>query len=177
MAQVNQKTAHNRYPVHAFGYLTEKQETVVSETYIPYFAQQLEQAVQEGYSPKIQTYIRALGNLAHPKIIQVFEPYLNGKKPLTDFQRTLMVVSLNKLTMVHPKLPRSILYKIYANTGEVYQVRVAAVYNLMKTVPPATMLQRMAQFTHEDPSNQVRSAVKSAILSASVLTEEHNAEL
>ncbi|KAK6620187.1 hypothetical protein RUM44_006588 [Polyplax serrata] len=177
MAQVNMKTAHNRYPVHTFGYLTPKHETTVSDVYIPYFAQQLEQGVKEGYSPKIQTYIRALGNIAHPKIVEVFEPYLNGKQQLTDFQRTLMVVSLNKLAIVHPKLARTILYKTYANTGEVYQVRVAAVYNLMKTIPPASMLQRMAQFTHDDPSNQVRSAVKSAIASAADLTEEHHNEL
>lgn len=177
MAQVNMKTAHSRYPVHAFGSLVQKQETVVPDVYIPYLAQQLKQAVEEGYSPKIQTYIRAIGNIAHPKIVEVFEPYLNGKIPVTDFQRTLMVVSLNKLALTHPLLARSVLYKTYANTGEVYQVRVAAVYNLMKTVPPASMLQRMAQFTNEDPCNQVRSAVKSAIASASVLTEEHNSEL
>lgn len=177
MAQVNARTAHNRYPVHAFGYLTPKHETMVTETYIPYLAKQLEQAVREGQSTKIQTFVRALGNIGHPKIVEIFEPYLNGKTPVTDFQRTLMVVSLNKLAVVHPELARSVLYKTYANTGEVYQVRVAAVYNLMKTVPPATMLQRMAQFTHEDPSNQVRSAVKSAIASAAVLSEESDSEL
>ncbi|KAK6620190.1 hypothetical protein RUM44_006591 [Polyplax serrata] len=177
LAQVNQKTLHNRYPVHAFGYLTSQDENTVVETYIPYFAQQLEQAIKEGDSHKIQTYIKALGNIAHPKIVQVFEPYLEGKQPMSDFQRTLVVVSLSKLTEVHPKLARSLLYKIYANTGEVYQVRVAAVYNLMKTNPPASMLQRMAQFTHEDPSYQVRSAVKSAIESAALLTTKDNSEL
>lgn len=176
MAQVSQDSAHNRYPVHAFGRLSPKHEQAVTEQYIPYLAQQLRQAVKAEDSHKVQVYVRALGNMAHPKILRVFEPYLEGKEPMTDFQRTLVVVSLNKLAKVHPKLARSVLYKTYANTGEAYQVRVAAVYNLMKTNPPASMLQRMAEFTNQDPSNQVRSAVKSAIESASQLKGEFNSE-
>lgn len=177
LAQVNPKTMHTRYPVHAFGYLTRPDDTTVTEVYIPYFAQQLEQAVGTQDSHKIQTYITALGNIAHPKILQVFEPYLEGKQTVTDYQRTLIVVCLRKLAEIHPKTTRPVLYKIYSNVGEVYQVRVAAVYNLMKTVPTASMLQRMAQFTHEDPSYQVRSAVKSAIESAALLVTKTNTEL
>lgn len=177
MAQVNPKTIHKRYPVHTFGYLTRQGDTVVTETYIPYLAQQLEEAVTKEDSHKIQIYITALGNIGHPKILQVFEPYLEGKKPMTDFQRTLIVASFGRLIDVQPKLARTVLYKIYANTGEVYQVRVAAVFKLMKTNPPASMLQRMAQFTHEDPSYQVRSFVKSSIESAALLTTKTNHEL
>lgn len=177
MSQVNKESMHNRYPVHTFGRLSPKNEKSVVEEYIPYFNQQLEKAIQEEDSHRIQVYVRALGNMAHPKILRVFEPYLEGKRPMTTFQRTLVIVSLNKLAQVYPRLARSVLYKTYANTGEHYQVRVAAVYNLMKTNPPASMLQRMAEFTHEDPSIQVRSAVKSAIESAATLTSEVNAEL
>lgn len=176
-ALVNPKTVHNRYPVHTFGYLTRLDDTTVTDTYVPYLAQQLEQAVKEGDSTKVQTYVVGLGNVAHPKILQVFEPYLEGKQPMSDFQRTLVVTSLGKLAEVHPKVARTVLYKVYTNTGEVHQVRVAAVYNLMKTVPPVSMLQRMAQFTHEDPSTQVRSAVKSAIESAALLKTKTNFQL
>lgn len=170
MSQVDRNTIHNHYPVHTFGRPTPKENRVVAEQYIPYFGQQLEQAIQEQDSQKIQVYIRALGSMAHPKIVRVFEPYLEGKRPMTTYQRTLVVVSLLKLTKTHPRLARSVLYKTYANVGEAYQVRVAAVYNLMRTNPPASMLQRMAQFTHEDPSYQVTAAVKSAIKSAAYLT-------
>ena len=165
-AQVNNDTAHNRYPVHSFGRLSPKNSTVVAKTYIPYLASQLKEAVKKGDSPKIQVYIRALGNTAHPKILEVFEPYLEGQRDMSDFQRLVIVASLDKMTMVYPKLARSVLYKIYKNPAEAHEVRVAAVMQIMKTNPPAQILQRMAQYTNYDHSKQVRSAVKSAIESA-----------
>lgn len=177
LAQVSRGSAHNRYPVHAFGRLSPKHDQAVTQQYIPYLAQQLRQAMKTEDSHKIQVYIRALGNVAHPDILRVFEPYLEGKESMTCFQRTLIVVSLNKLAREQPTLTRSVMYKTYANTAEAYQVRVAAVYNLMKTKPPTSMLQRMAEFTNQDPSIQVRSAVKSAIESAATLTGESNAEM
>ncbi|KAK9500938.1 hypothetical protein O3M35_002099 [Rhynocoris fuscipes] len=60
-AQVNKDIAHNRYPVHSFGRLAPKYDRAVVEQYIPYLEQQLKKAVQQGDSPRIQTYIRALG--------------------------------------------------------------------------------------------------------------------
>lgn len=74
-------------------------------------------------------------------------------------------------------MSRSVLFKIYQNVGEVHQVRVAAVFQLMRTTPPVAMLQRMAQFTHEDPSQQVQAAVESAIRSAAKLTNPDQLEL
>jgi hypothetical protein len=174
-AQVNNDTAHNRYPVHSFGRLSPKNSTVVAKTYIPYLASQLKQAVKKGDSPKIQVYIRALGNTAHPKILEVFEPYLEGEEDMSDFQRLVIVASLDQMTMVYPKLARSVLYKIYKNPGEAHQVRIAAVMQIMKTNPPAEILQRMAQYSNVDNSKQVRSAVKSAIESAARM--ESNTEL
>lgn len=77
-AQVNNDTAHNRYPVHAFGRLSPKNAKAVANKYIPYLQSQLRKAVSQSDSPKIQVYIRALGNTAHPMILSVFEPYLEG---------------------------------------------------------------------------------------------------
>lgn len=47
----------------------------------------------------------------------------------------------------------------------------------MRTAPPTAMLQRMAQFTHEDPSEQVQAAVESAIRSAARLNHDDQQEL
>ncbi|XP_053979658.1 vitellogenin-like [Hylaeus volcanicus] len=170
LAQVNGMTIHNRYPVHTFGRLTSKHDTVVVEKYIPYLARELTKAIKDGDSPRIQTYIVALGKIGHPRVLSIFEPYLEGKETITVFQRTLMVSSLSKMTMMFPKLTRPIFYKIYLNTMEAHEVRCIAVFLLMKTNPPFSMLQRMADFTNYDTSKHVNSAVKSSIISLAGLT-------
>lgn len=176
-AQVNNQSAYNYYPVHSFGRLSDRNNKIVVDEVIPYLARQLKQAVKDEDSSNIQTYIRLLGNLGHPKILSVYEPYLEGQVPVTDFQRLAIVVSLDKLTKNYPRSARVVLHKIYQNVGEVYQVRVAAVFQLMRTTPPTAMLQRMAQFTHEDPSKQVQAAVESAIRSAAKLRHPDQQEL
>jgi Lipoprotein amino terminal region len=165
-AQVNNVTAHNRFPVHAFGRLSSVNLPALTDEYLPYMAQKLKNAVREADSHKIQVYIRALGNLGHPKILSVFEPYLEGKVAMSDFQRLLMVISLDKLVRVYPVTARKVLFNIYQNTGEAHELRCAAVFQLMKANPPAYMLQRMAEFTNYDLSTQVNAAVKSSIQTA-----------
>lgn len=110
-------------------------------------------------------------------MLKVIEPYFEGAEDASDFQRLAMVAAMDKLTEMHPKLARSILFKIYQNTGEACEVRCAAVFQLMRTNPPASMLQRMAQFTNWDLNKQVNSAVKSAIESAAELSNNKQAEL
>lgn len=170
LAQVNSKTLHNRYPVHAFGRMVSKDDRAVTEEYLPHLARELRNAIEDGNSPQIQTYILALGNIGHPKILAVFEPYLEGDKKVSVFQRTMMVASLGKLADMHPKLARPVLYKIYMNTMEAHEVRCTAVFLLMKTNPPLSMMQRMAEFTNYDTNKQVNSAVKSTIISIAKLT-------
>nr|AGJ71349.1 vitellogenin [Chrysopa septempunctata]QBC41006.1 Vg1 [Chrysopa pallens] len=148
-----------------------------TKEFIPYLSQKLKEAYQTGDSKQIQIYIRALGNVAHPQILSVFKPYLEGERKLTDFQRLFMVVAMDHLVYTYPKEARSVLYKIYANTGESSQVRSAAVFQFMRTQPPASMLQRMAEYTHVEPSKNVRSAIKSSIEAASQLKGQDYAEL
>lgn len=168
-AQVNNQSAYNYYPVNSFGRLADRNNRIVRDDVIPYLAKQLSDAVKAEDSHKTLVFIRALGNLGHPKILWAFEPYLEGQKPVSDFQRTAIVAAMDQLAVNYPRLARSVLYKIYQNAGEVHQVRVAAVFALMRTSPPVAMLQRMAEMTHRDPSNQVNAAVKSAIESAAEL--------
>ncbi|XP_076174196.1 vitellogenin isoform X2 [Ptiloglossa arizonensis] len=169
LSQINGRTIHNRYPVHTFGRLTSKHDQTVVEEYIPYLERELKKAIEKKNSRWIQTYTVALGNIGHSKILSVFEPYLEGKQPVTVFQRTLMVASLSKLAAMNPKLARSVLYKIYLNTMESHEVRCMAVYLLMSTKPPLSMLQRMADYTKYDTNKQVNSAVKSSIESLAYL--------
>ncbi|XP_044741123.1 vitellogenin-like isoform X2 [Chrysoperla carnea] len=149
----------------------------ITKEYIPYLSQMLQEAQQNDDSKKIQVCIRALGNVAHPQILSVFKPYLEGERPLTDFQRLLMVVAMDHLVYTYPKEARSVLYKIYSNTGDSTQVRTAAVFQFMRTQPPASMLQRMAEYTHVEPSKHVRCAIKSSIEAASRLKGHQHTEL
>lgn len=77
-----------------------------------------------------------------------------------------MIASLSEMARVYPKYVRPVMFKIYQNTGEKPEIRVASVMQLMKTNPPPQLLQRIAQFTNYETSKQVNSAVKSAIESA-----------
>ncbi|KOX68248.1 Vitellogenin, partial [Melipona quadrifasciata] len=162
-AQVNKKTIHNNYPVHTFGRLTSKHDRSVQDEWIPHLSRELKKAVENKDSVMIQTMIVALGKIGDPKILSVFEPYLEGKQPITTFQRTMIVAALSKLAETHPKLARSVLYKLYLNTMEHHDLRCTAVFLLMKTDPPISMLQRMAEFTNIDTNKHVNSAVKSTL--------------
>ncbi|XP_046741037.1 vitellogenin-like [Diprion similis] len=177
LTQASNSSAHYRYPVYNLASLSSKDQSPVTRKYLPYLSQKLQSAISRADSPKILTYIRALGNLGHPQILATFEPYLEGKRDASDFQRLSMVGAMDKLAFMHPKVARSVLFKIYQNTGEAHEVRCAAVFQLMKTNPPASMLQRMAQFTNWDVNKQVNSAVKTAIESAAELDDEQNLEL
>ncbi|KAG7213605.1 hypothetical protein KM043_002858 [Ampulex compressa] len=176
-SQICNRSLHSRYPVHSFGHMVSKHDRTVLEKYIPYLSEQLHQAVKDEDSPRIQTYAFALGDIAHPNILAIFEPYLEGKHPVTTFQRTVMVASLSKLAEMNPKLARSVLYKIYLNTLEAHEVRCMAVYLLMKTDPPLSMLQRMAEFTNYDANKHVNSAVRTTILWLSELKRPETSSL
>ncbi|EFA11302.1 vitellogenin [Tribolium castaneum] len=164
---VNEEYSHSKYPVHSFGsFNTAQGWFYVKKEVIPYLSQKLDEAISNADTKQIHLYIRALGNVGHQQILQSFKPYLEGTKKASHFQRTLMVVALDKLAKSNPQVARSVLYKIYQNAHDFDQVRVAAVYQLMKSQPSAAMLQRMAYYTNVDTSNQVNAAVKSIIESA-----------
>ncbi|XP_018374343.1 PREDICTED: vitellogenin-3-like [Trachymyrmex cornetzi] len=151
------------YPVYSFGRMVPKHDNELLETYIPYMATQLRKAIEEGDSHRIQTYIMALGNFGHPKILSVFEPYLEGTIPITKFQRLMMVISLSKLTESYPRVVRSVALKIYLNLKEAYELRCVAVHIIIKTNPSLIILQRMAEFTNQDQDQHVNSVVKTSI--------------
>lgn len=174
---VDKEESHNEYPVHAFGKFYKQNREALHKEYIPYCAKQMKQAIHEADSHKIHVYIRCLGNIGECHILEAFEPYLEGQKQVSQFQRLLMIVSMDKLAKTNPKCARSVLYKTYQNEGENPETRVAAVHHLMRTSPPSSMLQRMAEATHFDSSNYVSAAVKSVIQTAANLKHSAHAEL
>lgn len=174
---VNRPLAHSYYPRRAYGRMETKGLELIEKQVIPFLQHQLEQAVKKQDSHKILMYIRGLGNLGHPKILPVFEPYFEGKQEITEFERMTMVIAMDKLAINYPKDARAILFKIYQNEGESHEVRCAAVMQLMRTNPPAETLQLMAEYANFDSSRQVRAIVKSVILSASKLENYENQEL
>nr|CAD7573376.1 unnamed protein product [Timema californicum] len=169
MSQVDNSTSHKYYPTHLFGRFSLKNNSAVQQEYIPWLERALESAVSQADSPKIQLYIRALGNIAHLRILDIFEPYLEGEKNISTLQKVLMVVSMDKFSVLYPKIGRQVMYRIYQNMAQPHELRCAAVFQIMKAQPPANMLQRMAELTNEDPHAQVNAAVKSAIESAANL--------
>ncbi|XP_065076691.1 vitellogenin-A1-like [Ochlerotatus camptorhynchus] len=173
-AHVSNRSAYNYYPVFSFGRLADADYKIIEHKLVPWLAHHLREAVHHEDSVKIQVYIRTLGNLGHPQILSVFEPYLEGKIQITDYQRLAMIVALDKLVVYYPELARSVLFRAYQNIGDVHEIRCAAVHMLMRTDPSAEILQRMAEFTHHDPSRYVRAAVKSAIETATQADEYDN---
>lgn len=176
-AQVSNKSAYSFYPTHAFGRMASKNYRIVQRQVIPYLSHKMNLASQNEDSQKMLAYIRALGNLGHPAILNVFEPYLEGKMPTTEFQRLAIVVAMDKLTETYPKLARAVLFRIYQNSADRDEVRAAAVFAIMRTNPPAPMLQRMAEMTNEEQSPNVASAVKTALESAAELENHWDQEL
>lgn len=176
-AQINNKSANNFYPVETFGRLADRDSEFVSQKVIPYFANLLKKAVNEDDAPHTLYAIRALGNLGHADVPRVFEPYFKGDKRVTNFQRLAMVLAMDKFINNYKTEARVVLFNIYQNKAEASEIRSAAVFQLMRTNPSEDILQRMAEETNNEESNDVRAAVSSAIESASRLTHPKHTKL
>ncbi|KAG5880948.1 hypothetical protein JTB14_010379 [Gonioctena quinquepunctata] len=154
-----------QYPVKTFGdFNGEEGGKFIKEEVIPYLTTQLNGAITEAETRKIHTYIRAMGNIGHPIILSAYEPYLEGRKQASQFQRLLMVLSMERLINLYPSKVIPVLFRVYQNPGESQEVRVAAVYHLMRSPISVDMLKIMASYTHKDPHESVNAAVKSSIL-------------
>lgn len=171
MGQVNNETAHAYYPAYMYGRLTHKHDRFVLENILPRLSELLDQAVETKKWSKAQVYIKAIGNLGHREILKVFSPYLEGRIQVPTYLRVQMVVSLRSLIGQEDKLVRVVLFSILKNTGEPYEVRVAAILNIFMAHPTSEMMQVMAQMTNDDPSIQVRTVLKNGIETAAKLKD------
>lgn len=168
LTYVDQEGAKVRYSMHYFHNIESESSKAdfVKKELIPFLAKQLQEAIDHDDSHKAQVYIRALGNVADKLVYAVFKPYLEGERPISEFQRVLIIMSMDQLAKMYPQTTRNILYKIIINNGESSQVRVASVYQIMSTYPHKSMLKALASLTHTEPSKHVRAAIKSSIESA-----------
>lgn len=174
---VNNQSSKLRYPVYINGRMVPKDFRPLTKKYIPYLGKELQEAIKEGNSPKIQVYIRALGKIAHPNILHYFEPYLEGQRNISHYQRLLVVTALKHLANLYPDVATPVLLSLYENLGEHREIRTAAVFMIMETNPSANTLQRMAEFTNIDTSKHVIAAVVSAIKSAANLQGSHTQQM
>ncbi|XP_014366052.2 vitellogenin [Papilio machaon] len=177
MGQVNNRTAHSYYPTHMYGRLSNKDDDFVLKQVLPRLQQELSQAVENDDRHKQQVYIKAIGNLGHRAILEVFAPYLEGQIKVSNYIRTQMVNNLQTLAKQEDNHARAVLFSILKNTAEHYEVRVAAIRNIFMGRPNSPMMQSMAEMTHHDPSIQVRAALKSTIESAAALKNPRYFEL
>lgn len=169
MGHVNNDSARMQYPSHMYGRLSHQHDRFVLDEILPRLREVMARAIEENDNHKAQVYIRAMGNLGHKAILDVFAPYLEGKIPATNYQRRLMVQSLDVLAHQQDHSVRAVLYSLLRNTAEVYEVRVAAAHSIFMSRPTPAMMQVMALMTRNDPSKQMRAALKSGIESAAKL--------
>nr|UXX33469.1 vitellogenin-like protein [Holotrichia oblita] len=175
---VSEDDSRLEFPTHVFGsFRTKEGKEFVENIYLPYLAKKLQNSVQQADSHKVLVYIRTLGNTGHRDILKVFKPYLEGEQQISQFQRLQMVVALNYLVELKPEVARSVLYKVYRNIAEKSNIRVVAVYLLIRADAPCSMLQRMAEYTNLDADEHVNAAVKSVIEAASELEGEEYSDL
>ncbi|XP_026731130.1 vitellogenin-like [Trichoplusia ni] len=149
----------------------------VVDKIIPLASKDLKQAIADGDYSKADAYIRVLGNLAHPEILNVFAPYLDGSVPVNTYLRTQIVISLKTLAHEKNDQVRAVLFSILKNTAESYEVRVAAALNIFLSFPTADMFRIMAHMTNNDPSTQVRAVLVSGITYTAGLKDPRFAEL
>ena len=169
MGQVNNETSHRYYPTHMYGRLSKKHDHFVDQEILPRLNAEFRVAIEQGDTHKAQVYMRAIGNLGHSSVLDVFAPLLEGKIPVSTYLRMRIVQCLNVLAYQRDSRVRAVLYSILKNTAEPYEVRVAAIQNIFMGRPTNAMMQAMAYMTKEDPNKNVRSALKSAIESAAQL--------
>ncbi|XP_047519715.1 vitellogenin-like [Pieris napi] len=177
MGQVDNRTVHRYYPTHMYGRLSNQHDRFVLDDILPRLEAQLQLAIEQNDSHKAQVYIKAIGTLGHREILRVFSPYLEGKVPVSTYLRTQVIDALKTLARQKDRYVRSALYSILRNTAEPYEVRVAAIMNIFMTLPTEAMWQEMAEMTKRDPSQEVRAAIKSGILSAANLEHPRYFEL
>ncbi|XP_012139904.2 vitellogenin-like isoform X3 [Megachile rotundata] len=171
LSQGNDKSIYKFYPVHTTSRPSDEQYSDIVNKYIPYLGVQLKKAVDDDDSARIQTYIVALGTIGMYEVLPVFEPFLTGREKMTAFQKTLILASLSNFVANHPKKALPGLKQIYMNTTESQEVRCMAVFLIPMTNPPLEVLREIVQFSNNESSKQVKSAVKSTLHSLEYLPD------
>lgn len=177
-ACVNPKTRISSFPVRIYGHFCNENSQFISEQYVPYLTQQLQQ--NDHQEDVKMVLISALGKTGHKKALlpltQIIEyASMSGSGSRTvqpehdkPVLRSLAVNSLRRLARREPTLVRRILLSIMENPAETPEVRIAAIGLLPYARPSVADLQRLAVRTwHEPNSKQVSCFAASTLRSLS----------
>jgi len=186
-ACVNTNLRNTRYPVHMYGTFCD--EKFVETEFLDHFVKELERVIytdntDENTHWKV-TYLTALGNIGHPKIIPVVQKLMdNIVNPFIKVKAVYMLKHLivsrsnqniRETTKVHgvdrdsidcvtdeliEKRVLPILVSVAMDKGEHPEVRMAAISLIMYTTnADITIWQQLAYMTWFEVSEQVRSFV------------------
>nr|BAD72597.1 vitellogenin-2 [Rhyparobia maderae] len=141
----------------------------ISPYFIKYLFQEFENAYRRQNTTQMQVYVHALGNTGDVRIIPYLEPYLLRQIHLSAFQRAHMFKALERVVDANPHLLTRFFLKFLLDQTDHPDVRVQAVFLLMRSDPSVAVLRTMAELTHSEPVNQVVSAIQAAIRTAARL--------
>lgn len=149
--------AHEHYPVHVYGRWSDPEESIIADDLIPYLERKIQDAANRENSDEIDYYIHVLKRLGHPKILAVFEPYLEGQTRMNDSHRWSMVMAMERLSATKPVIARRVFYRIYHNDGEQEYIRKTALGYWLLTKPNTTEILRLIEESRTEKSVGVRN--------------------
>ncbi|TRY72544.1 hypothetical protein TCAL_06577 [Tigriopus californicus] len=162
LACVNPSTSYNQYPVRIYGRFCKPESSFITEHYIPYLEQQLQNRNSEKDVEQF-VYISALGKLGHKNTVLPLTRVIEGKMSSKPMARSMAVYSLKRLAKLEPTMVRPVLLALIDNLAEHTEVRIAAVAVLPWSQPSVAELQKMALRSWFEPSKQVASFMYSTL--------------
>eukprot|EP00094_Tigriopus_californicus_P014239 TCALIF_13792-PA protein Name:"Similar to Vg Vitellogenin (Apis mellifera)" AED:0.04 eAED:0.04 QI:68/0.5/0.42/1/1/1/7/0/1534 len=162
LACVNPSTSYNQYPVRIYGRFCNPDSSFITEQYIPYLEQQLQNRNSEKDVEQF-VYISALGKLGHKNTLLPLTRVIEGKMSSKPMARSMAVYSLKRLAKLEPTVVRPVLLALIDNLAEHTEVRIAAVAVLPWSQPSVAELQKMALRSWFEPSKQVASFMYSTL--------------
>ncbi|XP_067144635.1 vitellogenin-3-like [Centruroides vittatus] len=125
--------------------------------YLDYFVSQYHHHDNDYYEI---AFIKVLGNSGLRDAIQYLRPYiLDAEKPL--YYRVSAVWALRRITHTSPEEILEIVFPIYANTSEDYELRIAAFSIALKAHPSEYQVETIAYNLYSEPSDYVSTFIYS----------------
>jgi ribosomal protein L28 len=105
--------------------------------------------------------LKTIGNMGLPKSIERLEAIIRssnpGKAGTKTILRTEAILALRQLRHILPQKVTAILLPIFMAKSEQPEVRIAAAYQLLQTLPARPVLDQMARSLYTERSRQVAS--------------------
>jgi len=162
-ACVNPARKNLEFPVRIFGQFCSNESSVITQEWIPYLEQELENPLSKHSDDEHfrLVAISSLGKLGHIKALHPLIKAIEGSLSTRPMVRSVAVYSLKRVARMNPVLIRPVLLALIDNPAENTQVRIAAVAILPWAQPSMAQLQKVAVRTWFEPSKQVSSFIYS----------------